>query len=106
MSALELALEHERRQHHHAVQALESTHVEAGVHEAQEMVQLRMELTASHEELDFLRARQVHTPPCPHAPSPALLITLADGLITSADGLITIADDILRDGPDDSRRGL
>ena len=33
-------------------------HLEAGVHEAQEMVQLRMELTAANEELDFLRGRQ------------------------------------------------
>ena len=57
-TTLEQALEHERAQHRHAVEALESQHVVAGVHEAQEMVQLRMELVAANEELDFLRARE------------------------------------------------
>ena len=56
-TALESALESERLQRRFAVQALETMHVEAGIHEAQEMVQLRMELTAANEELDFLRAR-------------------------------------------------
>jgi hypothetical protein len=55
--ALERALESERRQRRFAVEALETMHVEAGIHEAQEMVQLRMELAAANEELDFLRAR-------------------------------------------------
>ena len=62
-SALEAALDAERKAHRHAVETLESTHVEAGMHEAQEMVQLRIELTAAQEELDFLRSRQVAPAP-------------------------------------------
>ena len=58
IAALESALDAERKQHRHAKDALESVHVEAGIHEAQEMVQLRLELTAASEELDFLRSRQ------------------------------------------------
>ena len=57
-SSLEAALEAERTAKRHATEALESQHVAAGVHEAQEMVQLRMELVAANEELDFLRARE------------------------------------------------
>ena len=52
------ALEVERKRGRHAVEALESVHLEAGVNTAQEMTQLRLELTALHEELEFLRARQ------------------------------------------------
>ncbi|KOO20873.1 hypothetical protein Ctob_003939 [Chrysochromulina tobinii] len=57
-AALEAALEAERKKHRHAVETLESVHLDAGVHEAQEMVQLRMALVAAQEELDFLRGRQ------------------------------------------------
>ena len=57
-ATLEAALEEERKQRRHATEALESQHVSAGVHEAQEMVQLRMELVAANEELDFLRSRE------------------------------------------------
>jgi len=57
-AALEAALESERKQLSHATQTLEAVHVEAGIHEAQEMVQLRMEVTALTEEVEFLRSRQ------------------------------------------------
>jgi hypothetical protein len=52
-AALEAALEAERKKHRHAVETLESVHLDAGVHEAQEMVQLRMALVAAQEELDI-----------------------------------------------------
>ena len=57
-AALEAALEAERKQHRLATEQLESLHLEAGIHEVQEMVQLRMELSAASEEADFLRSRQ------------------------------------------------
>ena len=55
---LEAALEDERKARFTAEAALEATHIEAGVHEAQEMAQLRLDLTAAHEEVEFLRSRQ------------------------------------------------
>lgn len=41
-----------------ATEALRSVHVDAGIHEAQEMTQLRMELAATSEEVRFLKSRE------------------------------------------------
>ena len=58
MSELQLALEEERKRGTRATQALRAVHVEAGIHEAQEMVQLKLELAALTEETEFLRERE------------------------------------------------
>ena len=58
VTQLQASLEAERKERARATEALAQVHVEAGVHEAQEMVQLKLELAALTEEVDFLRARE------------------------------------------------
>ena len=74
VSELQLALEEERKRGTRATQALRAVHVEAGIHEAQEMVQLKLELAALTEETEFLRERETevdtHTLTLTLAPNP------------------------------------
>ena len=57
-TALEEELETERLAHRNATETLRTVHLDAGVHEATEMAQLRMENVALTEDLDFLRKRE------------------------------------------------
>ena len=55
---LQRALEEERKKATRATEQLKEVHVEAGIHEAQEMVQLKLGLAALTEEVEFLRERE------------------------------------------------
>jgi vacuolar-type H+-ATPase subunit I/STV1 len=58
ITKLEKALEAEKELHRRAKVAFESQITASGVHEAQEMVQLKMEVSALTEEVEFLRQRE------------------------------------------------
>ena len=69
---LQRALEEERKKATRATEQLKEVHVEAGIHEAQEMVQLKLELAALTEEVALLRSNPNPNP----NPDPTLTLTL------------------------------